>query len=206
MKSKGVNFSSLFDPDIMGDGPTAPGYKVNGVAQRFADIKYGSKRANIGYAEKGVDLSNKWAAKGTAAYALGFDGGSYSATESSRGSADLKLEMKSNGTWAITRVSPSPATLASGTWLPSGEGVSSWACQFSYTDSGSEIGGGSNAVTNGAAAQSSLGTTRAFDSRSNANLFGQFADQAVSLSVKLYKNGALRSTSTCTFNTSADGR
>lgn len=66
--SKGVAFADLFDPDVVGDGPTAPGYTVAGVPLKFADIKYGSKRADVGYAESGVDVSNKWAAKGTATY------------------------------------------------------------------------------------------------------------------------------------------
>lgn len=68
MKSKGIAFADLFDPDVMGDGPTAPGYMVNGVPLRFAALKYGTKRADVGYAENGIDVSNKWAAKGTAVY------------------------------------------------------------------------------------------------------------------------------------------
>jgi hypothetical protein len=68
MKSKGVDFSSMFAPDEMGDGPIAEGYMVAGVPQRYAHIMYGTKREDIGYAENGVDLSNKWAAAGTAVY------------------------------------------------------------------------------------------------------------------------------------------
>lgn len=119
MKSKGVEFSELFDPDVMGDGPAARGYSSNGVPFRFADIKYGSKRADIGYAESSVDLSNKWAAKGTASYLdpdpdyqwrtfRAFAGTSSQTVQST-------LTWAPDGTWANT----SPGTVTkSGTWAP----------------------------------------------------------------------------------------
>lgn len=125
MKSKGVNFSDLFDPDVVGDGPTAPGYMVNGVPLRFARIKYGTKRADIGYAEKGVDLSNKWAAKGTASYndALVIPFGIYSAssTDSHDAGASLTFTINPDGTWSIAMAalhSPTgtSGTPVSGTW------------------------------------------------------------------------------------------
>ncbi len=68
MKSKGVEFSELFDTDVMGDGPSAAGYQKAGVPYRFAHIQHGTKRADVGYSENGADMSNKWAAKGTASY------------------------------------------------------------------------------------------------------------------------------------------
>ncbi|MEQ1511667.1 MAG: hypothetical protein ABL934_03200 [Lysobacteraceae bacterium] len=60
--------SVLFDADIVGDGPQATGYAENGVPLRFANIQYGTKRADVGYAINGVDVSNLWAANGTASY------------------------------------------------------------------------------------------------------------------------------------------
>ncbi len=68
MKSKDVEFTELFDPDVIGDGPSAAGYQKAGVPYRFAHIQYGAKGAEVGYSENGIDISNKWAAKGTAGY------------------------------------------------------------------------------------------------------------------------------------------
>lgn len=67
-KSVNVEFDDLFDPDIVGDGPSATGYAVGGTAMRYAALTYGTKRADVGYARAGVDVSNLWAAKGTATY------------------------------------------------------------------------------------------------------------------------------------------
>lgn len=67
-RSGGIDFDELFDPDVMGDGPAAAGYSANGIALKYAALAYGTKRANVGYAQAGVDVSNLWAAKGTAVY------------------------------------------------------------------------------------------------------------------------------------------
>ena len=67
-------FATLFDEDIIGDGPQAAGYADNGIPLRFAHIQYGAKRANVGYRINGVDASNLWAAKGTASYVNGTAG------------------------------------------------------------------------------------------------------------------------------------
>lgn len=74
----GVNFDAQFDPDVVGDGPQAATYEVNGVPVKYADIKYGSKGPDCHYAENGVDLSNKWAKKGSAVYSLPINGTTYS--------------------------------------------------------------------------------------------------------------------------------
>lgn len=66
--SQFVTWDDLFDFDIIGDGPQAVGYASNSVPMKYAAIVYGTKRADIGYAINGVDVSNLWAAKGTAAY------------------------------------------------------------------------------------------------------------------------------------------
>lgn len=64
-----VDFVRLFDPDVIGDGPPAVGYAVGGVPMRFAHIQYGSKGPDVGYAIEGIgDISNLWAAAGTASY------------------------------------------------------------------------------------------------------------------------------------------
>lgn len=66
--SGGTDFDDLFDPDVMGDGPTAAGYSANGALLKYAALSYGTKRADVGYSVAGVDVSNLWAAKGTAVY------------------------------------------------------------------------------------------------------------------------------------------
>lgn len=64
-----VDFDDQFDPDVMGDGPTAPGYAVGGVPLRYAAIVYGTRGPDTGYSADGVgDLANLWAKKGTAVY------------------------------------------------------------------------------------------------------------------------------------------
>lgn len=68
MKSKNVEFVDLFDPDVIGDGPSAAGYTKAGVPYRFAALIYGTKRADVGYAINGVDVSSLWAMKGSAVY------------------------------------------------------------------------------------------------------------------------------------------
>lgn len=67
-RKAGVDFEDLFDPDIMGDGPEAENVKSGGVPLKFADIAYGTKGDDVGIREGGVDISNKWAAFGTAVY------------------------------------------------------------------------------------------------------------------------------------------
>lgn len=69
----GFDFDDLFDADVMGDGPTTPNARSGGAPLRYAHIQYGSKRADVGYRQGGVDVSNLWAAKGTASYVS--DGG-----------------------------------------------------------------------------------------------------------------------------------
>lgn len=64
----GVDLELLFDPDIIGDGPTAPGFTVGGVPLKFANVIYGELGADTGRTEGGVDIKNKWAAAGTAVY------------------------------------------------------------------------------------------------------------------------------------------
>lgn len=65
----GVDFDDQFDPDVMGDGPAAPGYAVGDVPLRYAAIAYGIRGPDTGYSADGVgDLANLWAKKGTAVY------------------------------------------------------------------------------------------------------------------------------------------
>lgn len=163
-RSAGLDFDDQFDPDIVGDGPTAPQYKVNGTPLKYADIKYGSKGPNCGYAENNVDLSNKWAAKGTARYALPIDGESFIAHSSGLNSpameANIQVDIKSNGTYSVTCIGNGFVSgNASGTWLPAGRSVSEYQVEFVWQQS-SQYTSGPATVTNGAATYQSATTTR----------------------------------------------
>lgn len=121
VKSNGVDLDDLFDPDVKGDGPTAPGIQSNGVPLRYAALKYGSKRSNVGIQNAGVDVSNLWAAKGTAIYGLSINGKSYTANPTTAGSvssATLQF-VTNNSTFSVVDPNRSPTTVASGS-IPAG--------------------------------------------------------------------------------------
>jgi len=131
IRSGGYDFDDLFDPDVKGDGPSVPNLRSGGAPLRYAAIKYGQKRADVGYRQDGVDVSNFWAAKGTARYALPINGqhfsAGYSAPTNQSGSAfvNLSVILYNNGTYVVLRGDRyGNAQLASGTW------ESSWAAGY----------------------------------------------------------------------------
>ena len=67
-RHNGVPLHELFDPDIVGDGPAAPGFREGGVPLKFASITYGTKGPDVKKRSGGADISNLWAAAGTAVY------------------------------------------------------------------------------------------------------------------------------------------
>ena len=67
-KSAGIDLDNLFDPDVVGDGPYASGLTSAGAGVKYAALIYGTKRADVGIQSAGADVSNLWAAKGTASY------------------------------------------------------------------------------------------------------------------------------------------
>lgn len=120
----GVDFDDLFDPDVQGNGPTAPFLRTAaGVAVRYADISYGSKGPNVGYrTSAGVDVSNLWAAKGTATYVSSgglpsLVSGQATVSPDQSGIADASVVFRANRTvsWGGTGGGG-----ASGTWLTLG--------------------------------------------------------------------------------------
>lgn len=80
----GVDLDSLFDLYTQGtvSAPTT-GIRVGGtdIRTRYAPIAYGTKRANVGYRVNGVDISNYFAAKGTATYGSTGGGGGSGGTQ-----------------------------------------------------------------------------------------------------------------------------
>lgn len=119
----GVDFDDLFDPDVMGNGPTAPGCRVNGVPLRYAHISYGTKRADVGYRENGVDVSNKWAQKGSAVYANRGGVPDYvsnlEVVPYTGGTSTAYIDTRADGSVVWTTDSGP----ASGVWLPGGGGA-----------------------------------------------------------------------------------
>ena len=165
-----VPFEDLFDPDVTGDGPAAPGYRDSlGRPLRFAHIQYGSRGPDTGRRAPGVgDLAALWAAKGTARYALEFDGRGYyagsQAPTNATGQAEalLQLTLLANGTWTISRSvansigNNGTETLTSGTWLPSGHAATDYQVLYS----GAVAGGG--LVNNGATQYQTLSLGRSY--------------------------------------------
>lgn len=163
-----INFDELFDPYVQGGQARTSGYAVNGngpdLSTRYAPLAVGQKRADVGYLSGGVDVSNLWAAKGTATYSLGFNGGYYArsalALTNQQGtvSASVGLIINSDGTWLITSSSTRDGTRteASGTWLPAGGSVGDYEVQFGVATS--QGGGGS--VSNSAPSYQNLGASR----------------------------------------------
>jgi hypothetical protein len=144
-ESDGVDFDDLFDPDVMGDGPQATWLENSGVPLRYAALAYGTKRADVGYEDNGVDVSNLWAAKGTAVYALPINGQSFSISNivppAQQGSAAITFYIKSDGTYELqysrTHGGGVPSVL--GTWLPNGSAASEFQVRFTRTHTGGTV-------------------------------------------------------------------
>lgn len=157
-RSGGVDFDDLFDPDVMGDGPSAAGLRSGGVPLKYAARAYGAKRADVGYRQGGTDVSNLWAAKGTAQYVIpGLDGKVLSAIDQAFTAqqdvfAEVSVTLTAAGAWQVagqtSQGSASQPAPTSGTWLPSGQSGADYDVRFRLTDSGHS----SRVVTNGASA------------------------------------------------------
>lgn len=208
IKSKGVDFDDLFDPDIIGDGPTAPNLRSNNTPLRYAALKYGTKRADVGIDENGVDVSNKWAAKGTAVYKLGFDGRTFSAgnqaktNSSGSATATATLLMNSNGTWTGTATATgggnnSSTQLATGTWIDAGGSASQYTIQFEQVGGATPVSGlGTFALT----ASRSVSLSVSVPSESVDNRSGSGSVRAT-----LRRNGVVLRTAVFTLSASAAG-
>lgn len=158
-KTAGVDLDDQFDPDIIGDGPTAPGYKQGGTPLKYAAIKYGSKGPDCGYAQAGVDVSNLWAAKGTAVYALACDGQQANVgvtlPNMKTGSATASFVANADGTYVLsTRKHVSGLqdvvnVVATGTWNILGGASSLYRVRFTLSNI-TEEGDGSATMSNDA--------------------------------------------------------
>jgi len=210
--SSGTDFDNVFDPYVQGTKPGTTGYRTSDgvdLNQRFAPLVFGTAAAATGFRlSSGADVNTLWAAKGTAQYSLGFNGGSY-ASNNVRATASLTLNMKSDGTWSVVRQQgiSGETLLDSGTWLPSGGNVSDYTVKFVMTGftSGPDEGGGSDDFSNGAPTPASLTTTRSAAASAVAVTIGNDATNQGTVTAFLYKTGVLISTSTCTFTCTSVG-
>lgn len=162
----GTDFDDLFDPDVVGDGPTASGFmKADGTLLKYAAAKYGTVGPNVNFKlASGADVATLWAKKGSASYALPINGDNFVAhsdgTISSAMDANIAVQIKSDGTYLVTCVGNGSVTPgASGTWLPSGQSVSDYQVEFVWSQS-SQFPTGPATVTNGAATYQACTSTR----------------------------------------------
>jgi hypothetical protein len=208
--SAGVDFEDLFEAGSTG----APGFRLSsGSNLAFAARGSAAKIADVGFRDSaGSDLSNLWLPKGSAPPVLGFNGQSYSAEAFAptdfmgTTSGTLTLNMLANGTWSIVRnISGSgtgngTTTLASGTWLPSGQSASNYEVQFNASGSGNAT------ISNGAPSYANLGTNRSITlTASVPSASAQFQGGVRSITALLRAIGASASGSTCTFTVGAQG-
>ncbi|UQY87967.1 hypothetical protein LQE85_01640 [Stenotrophomonas rhizophila] len=200
-RSNGVDFDELFDPDVIGDGPAAAGFMRGGQPLRFAHIRYGAKGPDVGRRQGGVDVSNLWAARGTASYSLPINGQAYSSHNQSRtnstGSAvaTVTFILDSAGTYRVLGNTTgggnnSGADLAAGSWLPAGASAGQYDVQFEAANVGVA------SISNGAPSFASCTATRSIAASVSvpaASLENQFAE--VTLTIRLRRsNGAVSTT------------
>ncbi len=161
VKSAGVDLDDLFDPDVVGDGPSAPGIQSGSVPLKYAAIKYGTKRADVGVANAGSDVSNLWAAKGTASYTLPINGqtfiGAYNIPNQSSGYALIGFRIVTGNTWQVYSIpNGAPATILASGAIPTGAATVAYAWGAYTVGVGQTDAGG--ATTNGAASPTAVGS------------------------------------------------
>ncbi|MBT2767610.1 hypothetical protein J7J08_08155 [Stenotrophomonas sp. ISL-67] len=201
IRVNGVDTDDLFDGDVIGDGPTAPALTVNGVPLKYAALAYGAKRADIGLRQNNVDVTNLWAAKGTASYSLPINGKSYSAHNQSRSNstgsavATVTFLLDSTGSYRVLGTSTgggnnANSLLAEGSWLPAGAAAGDYTVQFAAANVGAA------SISNGAPGYVSCATSRTIAASISvpaASLENQSAE--VTLVIRLRRsNGAVSTT------------
>lgn len=201
-RSQGVDFDDLFDADVMGNGPAADALRrQGGQPLRYAHLQYGQKRADVGFRLGGQDVSNLWAAKGTATYTLPINGQAFSAHNQSRtnssgsATATVTFIIDSNGTYRILQNTTGGGNNTgsdpiSGTWLPAGATVGEYDVQFEAANVGAA------SISNGAPSYSSCTASRSVAASVSvpaASLDNVYAE--VTLIIRLRRsNGAVSTT------------
>ncbi|UPG87041.1 hypothetical protein L2Y94_06700 [Luteibacter aegosomatis] len=211
LKSLGVDFDDMYDPDVIGDGPSFAQLADKGVPRRYAHIQYGSRQRDSGYRINGSDTSNFWAAKGTAVYALAINGRSYTANNQSRGGAGVRLQILGNGTYQVLVQDQNGTSgyhaVDSGTWLPAGDSASNWTVVMGANENSHDwIGNGATSdVENTAPSQTAVSSNPYCGGKCSATFTGSNSQSRGGLTVRLYRLGALRSTTTISYFCNVNG-
>lgn len=166
--SANTDFDSLFDPYVQGTSPSS-GFPFGGpdFSTRYAPIEFGTKGPDVGYrTSTGLDVSNLWAAFGTAVYTIeGLNGKDLFAADNALTgqpivNATVQFQIKNDGTWSVAggttqgAVAQPPPT--SGTWLPAGAAVADFEVRIDVVSSGHA----SRVIGNNATVYSPATTTR----------------------------------------------
>jgi hypothetical protein len=203
-----TDFDDLFDPYVQGSIPGNTGSRTSDgtdLAGRYAPLAFGTKRADVNVRNSaGIDLSNLWAAKGTASYSLAFNAHGYNdhnqALTNATGTttAMLTLTIANDGTWRIT--SRTGAVLESGTWLPAGKAVTDYDVQFSAS------GAATASIGNNAPSYANCGTSRAISASVSVPARStDFVSESITITCLLRSNTGAVSTTVCSFVVSAQG-
>jgi len=205
-RSAGIDFDDLFDWDVIGDGPTVPNLRSNG-GLRYAALKYGQKRADVGYRQDGVDVSNLWAAKGTAVYKLGLDGmglvsGNSAKTNSSgTTSATCIVYFEADGSWQGRELvagggNSGNRQVRAGTWIDPGAGAGEYEILFELLSGTAPNGLGRYSLTQQRTCSIAASVTSA-----SAN----FQERSCTVKASLIRNGVTVRTGVFSMYSSASG-
>lgn len=201
-----VDFDDIFEPDIMGDGPSASFLTSGDVPLKYAALVHGTKAADVGFrTAAGVDVSNLWAAKGTAVYVLSIDGQNIACNDVALTNeqsifAQIDFTLSSAGTWKVERTEGGESTVlvASGTWLSDAAAAGDYEVQFDVT----HVAGEPPAVTNGAPVYAAASTTRTVRTKlgplSGGGHTEQDSQDEVRIRIKRVSTGLVVSDSTFT--------
>ncbi|MGN6312839.1 MAG: hypothetical protein ACTHMO_03655 [Rhodanobacteraceae bacterium] len=158
--SAGTDFDDLFDPDVIGDGPTAATFKKpDGTLLKYAAAKYGTVGANTGFMlSSGADAATLWAKKGTASYALPINGNTYSQLElvsSGTGWAQIGFQIVGGNQYQVYgTVSGQSATVKASGAVPAGAATVQYTWGSFTIPSGDQDAGGT--LFNGASTRQNL--------------------------------------------------
>lgn len=217
-KSANVDFDNLFDPDVVGDGPAAAGYKQGGVPLKYAAIKYGTKGPDCGYAQAGVDVSNLWAKKGSAAYKLPCDGMTGAVGEhllnGDTGYAYVRFAVSTDGSYNFfTNRGPHPAlgdttVVSAGPWNTLGGSAAGYQVRYTISNIQYPSGGGLGATTsNDAAAFTTISADRGVQIRVDGSFSNGTREITADLKIELKRisDGRVFSTTNVHMSALIDG-
>lgn len=211
--SSDVDLDELFDPYVEGPFANDSGLRLGGsdLSRRYAHIQYGSKRGDVGYCVGGTDVSNLWAARGSATYRLPFHGQGYSAGNGAKTnstgtvSATVSILMSADGSYSIrTGIAGGGnggnSVVASGQWLPAGASVSEYEIQITGSSPTKASFSTSAPSFVPASAAPSAGVSISVPAQS-----ANYESDSVSISVALRRAGGNAQVSTFSASVSASG-